>query len=144
MSALPDIAVVRDYLTGLQDRICTAIETADGSAKFVEDAWTRNTPDVLRAALAPFRADGTLPDYPLGSDFTEVEQRLARALTWLKSNTGSTRGKLATVAAALVSAGADDQEAMARMALSSAHGAGEWLQMRLLRLALARTQPSAP
>ena len=42
MSALPDIAVVRDYLTGLQDRICTAIETADGSAKFVEDAWTRN------------------------------------------------------------------------------------------------------
>ncbi|MBP6797011.1 MAG: acetyl-CoA hydrolase [Luteimonas sp.] len=110
----------------------------------MEDAWTRNTPDVLRAALAPFRADGTLPDYPLGSDFTEVEQRLARALTWLKSNTGSTRGKLATVAAALVSAGADDQEAMARMALSSAHGAGEWLQARLLRLALARTQPSAP
>ncbi len=42
MSALPDIAIVRDYLTGLQDRICTAIETADGSAKFVEDAWTRN------------------------------------------------------------------------------------------------------
>ena len=108
------------------------------------DARTRNTPDALRAALSPFRADGTLPDYPLGSDFTEVEQRLARALTWLKSNTGSTRGKLATVAAALVSAGADDQEAMARMALSSAHGAGEWLQMRLLRLALARTQPSAP
>ena len=108
------------------------------------DARTRNTPDALRAALSPFRADGTLPDYPLGSDFTEVEQRLARALTWLKSNTGSTRGKLATVAAALVSAGADDQEAMARMALSSAHGAGEWLQARLLRLALARTQPSAP
>ena len=43
-----------------------------------------------------------------------------------------------------LTAGADDQEAMARMALSSAHGAGEWLQMRLLRLALARTQPSAP
>ena len=38
MSALPDIAVVRDYLTGLQDRICTAIETTDGSAKFAEDA----------------------------------------------------------------------------------------------------------
>ncbi|MFO1473907.1 MAG: oxygen-dependent coproporphyrinogen oxidase [Lysobacterales bacterium] len=42
MSALPDIAVVRDALTGLQDRICAAIETADGAARFVEDAWTRN------------------------------------------------------------------------------------------------------
>ncbi|MET0289036.1 MAG: coproporphyrinogen III oxidase, partial [Pseudoxanthomonas sp.] len=32
---------VRDYLTGLQDRICTAIETADGQATFTEDQWTR-------------------------------------------------------------------------------------------------------
>ena len=39
---------------------------------------------------APFRADGTLPDYPLGSDFTEVEQRLVKALGWLKANTATT------------------------------------------------------
>ena len=32
---------VRDYLTGLQDRFCAAIETADGGARFVEDPWTR-------------------------------------------------------------------------------------------------------
>ena len=32
---------VRDYLTGLQDRICAAIETADGGARFHEDNWTR-------------------------------------------------------------------------------------------------------
>src|SRR5690606_34157305 len=32
---------VRDWLTGLQDRICTAIERADGSARFAEDAWER-------------------------------------------------------------------------------------------------------
>ena len=41
MPNISDIDSVRDYLTGLQDRICTAIETADGSATFVEDAWTR-------------------------------------------------------------------------------------------------------
>jgi coproporphyrinogen III oxidase len=41
MRALPDIDLVRGYLTGLQDRICTAIEAADGSATFVEDAWLR-------------------------------------------------------------------------------------------------------
>lgn len=28
-------------LRGLQDRICAAIEAADGGARFVEDAWTR-------------------------------------------------------------------------------------------------------
>ena len=32
---------VRDYLTGLQDRICAAIETADGGARFIEDNWIR-------------------------------------------------------------------------------------------------------
>lgn len=42
MRAMEDIDRVRDYLTGLQDRICTAIETADGKATFVEDSWTRD------------------------------------------------------------------------------------------------------
>ncbi len=105
------------------------------------DAWAvHNTPGALTRALAPFRADGTLPDYPLGSDFTGVEQRLVRALAWLKSSTGSRRGKLATVTAALFDAGADDREALARMDLSPANGFGERLQARLLRLALARTR----
>ena len=36
-----EMTLVRDYLTGLQDRICAAIEQADGGARFVEDAWTR-------------------------------------------------------------------------------------------------------
>ncbi|WOB51614.1 oxygen-dependent coproporphyrinogen oxidase [Xanthomonas hydrangeae] len=32
---------VRDYLTGLQDRICAAVEAIDGSARFAEDLWRR-------------------------------------------------------------------------------------------------------
>ena len=32
---------VRDYLTGLQDRICASIEGADGLARFREDRWRR-------------------------------------------------------------------------------------------------------
>ena len=51
----------------------------------------RNTPQALSAALAPFRVDGSLPDYPLGSDFNEIEQVLVKALGWLKANT-QTRG----------------------------------------------------
>jgi coproporphyrinogen III oxidase len=34
-------AEVEAYLRGLQDRICSALEAADGGAHFVEDAWTR-------------------------------------------------------------------------------------------------------
>jgi coproporphyrinogen III oxidase len=36
-----DIAAVREYLLGLQDRICAAVEAEDGVARFAEDAWQR-------------------------------------------------------------------------------------------------------
>lgn len=38
---------VRDYLLDLQARICAAIETADGSARFMHDDWTRPTGGTL-------------------------------------------------------------------------------------------------
>ena len=102
--------------------------------------WQRNRAQVLSAALAPFRRDGSLPDYPLGSDFTPLEQDLLRALGWLKTNTGSAGGKLRTVLAALRQ-GPGDNDAMylQRMRLEQAAGFSEWLDARLLRLALART-----
>ena len=37
----PDLEAVRGFLRDLQDRICNAVETVDGAARFVEDAWTR-------------------------------------------------------------------------------------------------------
>ena len=36
-----DVAAVKDYLMGLQDRICAALETADGQARFQEEVWAR-------------------------------------------------------------------------------------------------------
>ena len=36
-----ELAPVEAWLRGLQDRICAAIEALDGSARFVEDTWTR-------------------------------------------------------------------------------------------------------
>jgi coproporphyrinogen III oxidase len=38
---MTDFDRVRDYLTGLQDRVCTALERVDGDARFVEDPWVR-------------------------------------------------------------------------------------------------------
>lgn len=98
----------------------------------------RNTPHHLQAALQPFRRNGALPDYPLGSDFTPVEQRLVKALAWLKSNTATHGGKLRTVWRAL-GATPHDHEVMERMALSSPRGFGERMEARLLNLALAQT-----
>jgi len=119
----------------------TLLESAKASLKLRKDfaapgEWSRNTPAHLRKALEPFRRDGTLPDYPLGSDFTEVEQRLVKALGWLKTSTGNPSAKLRTVMAALLSSGASDAEAMQRMGLATPRGASQWLYAKLLGYAL--------
>jgi coproporphyrinogen III oxidase len=41
VSDRPDAEAVKHYLLDLQDRICAAFETEDGSACFREDAWDR-------------------------------------------------------------------------------------------------------
>ena len=103
------------------------------------DAWQRNTPSRLAETLAPFRRGGTLPDYPLGSDFTHVEQRLVKALGWLKTRTATRTGLLRTIGSALSTRGADDEEALRRMQLHAPSGLAERINARLLRLALRRT-----
>lgn len=104
----------------------------------------RNTPERLRAALAPLRREGILPDYPLGSDFTPVEQRLVKALTWLKANTATRGAKLATIARASMGAGAssaDDLEALERMGYARPSGLSEKLYAKLVAMALRETAP---
>lgn len=101
----------------------------------------RNTPGDLRARLAPFRRDGTLADYPLGSDFDAVEERLVRALAWLERATASSGGRLRTLAAALATP-TRDAPALARMGLDRPRSLSERLQARLLRLALERSARS--
>jgi len=39
--SVPDKAAVKAYLLDLQDRICAALEQADGGAHFFEDSWQR-------------------------------------------------------------------------------------------------------
>ena len=38
----PYVTAVEKYLLDLQDRICSALEQADGSARFHEDRWQRD------------------------------------------------------------------------------------------------------
>ena len=105
-----------------------------------EPHWARNTPQRLRQALAPFRKDGTLPDYPLGSDFTEVEQRLVKALGWLKAETATLPKKLRAVGKAFTSTASDDPDALLRMGLGQPQDIGERLYARLVKYALHLTR----
>jgi coproporphyrinogen III oxidase len=41
MTDSPDLSAVRVYLLDLQDRICAALEAADGTKRFQTDEWTR-------------------------------------------------------------------------------------------------------
>ncbi|MGG6463371.1 acetyl-CoA hydrolase/transferase C-terminal domain-containing protein [Solilutibacter silvestris] len=105
-------------------------------------SWQDNTPERVRAALAPFRLDGTLPDYPLGSDFTSVEQRLVKALQWLQETTSTPYGTAKAIVRALASGAPADAEAMQRMALDAPRGLQDRLYARLLGYALkASAQP---
>ncbi|MGR4894207.1 acetyl-CoA hydrolase/transferase C-terminal domain-containing protein [Stenotrophomonas sp. LARHCG68] len=121
------------------------LEQAKASGKLATDftappSWRRNRGDTFAAVLAPFRADGSLPDYPLGSDFTAIEQDLLRALTWLKANTATPLAKLRTVMAAMAQAtGDNDAMYLQRMGLGTPGTLGDRLNARLLRLGLART-----
>lgn len=103
-------------------------------------AWRGNTPQRLFDTLRPFRKNGLLPDYPLGCDFTEEEQRLVRALGWLKAATRTPIDKARTVMEAFANGATEDTEAMQRMGLIKPNGFSERLNARLVALALRRTR----
>jgi hypothetical protein len=49
-------------------------------------AYSNNTPERLAEIYRRHRERGLFPEYPLGSDFTYVEEMLVKALTWLKAH----------------------------------------------------------
>jgi acyl-CoA hydrolase len=107
-------------------------------------AWRDNTPESLRNRLSQFRRSGVLPDYPLGCDFTPVEQDLVRALAWLKSATATPVSTLRTIAAALATRRTGDtgsnasKAALQHMSLSTPRNVRERLYGRLILLALEK------
>ena len=62
-----------------------------------------------------------------------------RALQWLKAETASTPGKLRTIVSALAGGHSDDREALQRMKLDAPRGLAEWLDAKLVALALSKT-----
>ena len=157
---LRDLSISEYGIADLRDRSdadCIRAMLAIGDARFMPalaataiqagkldrgDAasWARNTPASIEATLAPFRAGGLLPDYPLGCDFTPVEQDLVRALGRLKRDTATPRGKARALGSALWldECRGDPREdaALARMGFSGREPWREALERKLLRGAL--------
>ncbi len=93
-----------------------------------------NTPDAVARALQPAADAGLLPQFPFGTDFTDVEQRLIPALEMLKS------ASLAALAALFIrglTSGADHNDCLARMGLEKPKGLASRAYASLLRGALS-------
>jgi acyl-CoA hydrolase len=106
----------------------------------IPDAWRNHRPGCLREALVPLEQKGLLPQFPFGSDFTDIEQRLLPALEWLKTSSASWRGRLALLHAVLRpgTEAQDEAAALARMELAAPAKLADRLQRRLLQAALRR------
>lgn len=104
----------------------------------VPEAWRRNTPEALAEALAPFERRGLFATWPFGSEFDPVEQRLVGALTMLKSQTATPRGRLAALAAGILRGAPRDDVApeLERMKLARPSSLGERIEARVLAAAL--------
>jgi acyl-CoA hydrolase len=87
-----------------------------------------------RRKLAELRERGYFPAYPFGSDLTEQERVLARALTELKDKIESTGGKLEVLADALLDGALHDdvQPYLERMGLAAPNTIKETIYQRLL------------
>ncbi len=97
-----------------------------------------NTPERLEQALAKHRNGGFFSEYPFGTDLTDDEILLARALKLLQARTATTGGKLRELFAALVSRAPPEQfrRPLQRMQLDDPGSFGERMLQRLVSRAL--------
>ncbi len=52
----------------------------------IPESYRNNLPEKLKTVFEFMQGKGHFPDFPLGSDFTDVEKDLMKALTWLKAH----------------------------------------------------------
>jgi acyl-CoA hydrolase len=121
------------------------MEEAQAAGKLRQDyqipePHRRNNPEHLHE-IAARHGDKAFPTFPLGSDFNDVEQRLLKALTWLKEKV-SQKEYLKLGRKALFEEGSESDFAaeLERMALADPHGIRAHLYQRLLLTALEATR----
>ena len=104
----------------------------------IPDEYRNNTPERLRVLLATARAKGHFPPFPFGTEFTDIELTLGKALKNLQKTIQKPTGK-ARLAWDLVGAPnrrSDQCECFERMGLMRPKGIRERVYGRLLNVAL--------
>jgi acyl-CoA hydrolase len=91
-----------------------------------------NHPERIAAALKPLRDNGMLPDFPFGSDFTDVELRLIPALERLQAAKPMDLARLALAGMG----NSNDIEALGRMGYAKPASLGDRFWRALLNGAL--------
>ena len=126
------------------------IRTAKANGKLRDDyevpeRFRQNTPEALAARLAPLKAAGLFPRFPLGCDFTDEELRIGKALKHLKAQVEARGGGVRAVLHSLAPMGHHEalDPLLARMGLDDPHTLEEKLQRRLLVAALRDTEDDA-
>jgi acyl-CoA hydrolase len=111
----------------------------------VPEEFRRNTPARLEEAFEAPRRAQLFSEYPFGTDLTREEIDLARALRWLKENTGNLRGRASVLARALF-ARPHEAEApyLARLRLGDPRDFSARLNARLVSLGLRATAMAQP
>lgn len=90
----------------------TAKKNCKIDSKFeLKKHWQNNSQSNLNIKLRVFKQDGLLPDYPFGTDFTEIEQKLIPVLQELKKASKSKITMLKLATKGLLSGGNQHQDA---------------------------------
>jgi hypothetical protein len=110
----------------------------------IPEAFRGNTPQRLERAFGSHRAAGLFSEYPFGTDLTEEEIVLARALRRLRQETSTAAGRVgALVQALLARPRPEEAPYVARMGLSQPSGRSDRLQRGLVLAALRRAATAA-
>jgi acyl-CoA hydrolase len=131
ISALLNIADSR-FQDGLKREAQAAGKLARGHQ--IPDMHRNNTPRALEERFVLARARGLFSEFPFGTDFTNEEIVLAKALAQLKKSTARVWPRLQAIAGAALSRGTPAKFApyLERMALHNPRTRQEWLWQRLL------------
>lgn len=104
--------------------------------------WQNNTPDAIEQSLHDLQQKELFPPFPFGTDFSDDELKIGKALKRLKAETSTRTGKVKTLAQALMfgSGGEGYTQLLQRMQLDKTDGFKAWLDRRLFLLALKKTE----
>jgi acyl-CoA hydrolase len=141
LRGLTDQAVIAALLNIADSRFQDSLQRqAQAAGKLsadhkIPEKHRNNTPRALEEALVLPRARGLFSEFPFGTDLTQEEVVLAKALARLKEHTAAPAWpRLKTIARAMTSRGIPPamRPYLERMALLSPRSRQEWLWQRLL------------